>query len=51
MDSLRVVGTSPPRLDAREKVTGRAVFITDLQIPGMASTPLLRWRLPGCWRS
>jgi CO/xanthine dehydrogenase Mo-binding subunit len=46
MDTLRVVGTSPPRLDAREKVTGQAVFITDLQIPGMAHAKLWRSPLP-----
>ena len=41
-----VVGTSVPRVDAPAKVTGRAVFITDLQIPGMAYAKLWRSPLP-----
>ncbi len=41
-----VVGSSPPRTDAREKVTGQAVFITDLHIPGMVHAKLWRSPLP-----
>jgi CO/xanthine dehydrogenase Mo-binding subunit len=41
-----VVGASLPRVDAREKVTGQAVFITDLQIPGTAHAKLWRSPLP-----
>ena len=43
---LHTVGTSPHRLDAREKVTGRATFITDLRVPGMVYTKLWRSPLP-----
>ena len=43
---LHTVGTSPQRLDAREKVTGRATFITDLRVPGMVYTKLWRSPLP-----
>jgi CO/xanthine dehydrogenase Mo-binding subunit len=41
-----VVGTSPHRTDAREKVTGQATFITDLRLPGMVYTKLWRSPLP-----
>src|SRR5262249_25639632 len=43
---LQTVGTSPQRLDAREKVTGRATFISDLRVPGMVYTKLWRSPLP-----
>jgi CO/xanthine dehydrogenase Mo-binding subunit len=43
---MKVIGTLPPRTDAREKVTGRAVFITDLQIPGVVHAKLWRSPLP-----
>ncbi|MDH3605021.1 MAG: xanthine dehydrogenase family protein molybdopterin-binding subunit, partial [Candidatus Tectomicrobia bacterium] len=41
-----VVGASVPRVDAQAKVTGQAVFITDLQIPGMLHAKLWRSPLP-----
>jgi CO/xanthine dehydrogenase Mo-binding subunit/aerobic-type carbon monoxide dehydrogenase small subunit (CoxS/CutS family) len=40
--SLRVVGRSVPRADALDKVTGRARYVTDLELPGMAHVQLLR---------
>jgi CO/xanthine dehydrogenase Mo-binding subunit/aerobic-type carbon monoxide dehydrogenase small subunit (CoxS/CutS family) len=39
---LRVVGRSVPRADALDKVTGRARYVTDLELPGMAHARLLR---------
>jgi CO/xanthine dehydrogenase Mo-binding subunit/aerobic-type carbon monoxide dehydrogenase small subunit (CoxS/CutS family) len=39
---LRVVGRSVPRGDAVDKVTGRARYVTDLELPGMAHAQLLR---------
>ena len=39
---LRVVGHSVPRIDGGEKVTGRARYITDLAMPGMAHAKVLR---------
>src|SRR5882672_8054527 len=39
---LRVVGQSVPRVDGLEKVTGRARYVTDLVIPGMAHAKVLR---------
>ncbi|QGP93595.1 Nicotinate dehydrogenase large molybdopterin subunit [Neomoorella glycerini] len=32
---MAVVGTSPPRVDARSKVTGRAIYPADVNFPGM----------------
>ncbi|HEX9822019.1 MAG TPA: molybdopterin-dependent oxidoreductase [Methylomirabilota bacterium] len=43
---LRVVGRSVPRTDAIEKVTGRARYVTDLELPGMAHAALLRSPYP-----
>jgi CO/xanthine dehydrogenase Mo-binding subunit len=39
---LRVVGRPLPRVDGLEKVTGRARYVTDLEIPGMAHAKVLR---------
>jgi CO/xanthine dehydrogenase Mo-binding subunit len=39
---LRVVGQPVPRVDALEKVTGRARYVTDLTLPGMAHARVLR---------
>jgi len=36
------VGTSPPRLDAKSKVTGNAIFIEDMQFRGMLYGKALR---------
>ena len=36
------VGKSVPRLDGREKVTGRAVYCVDVQLPGMLYGAVLR---------
>jgi CO/xanthine dehydrogenase Mo-binding subunit len=43
---MNVVGTSPIRTDAVEKVTGRAVFISDIRLPGMMHAKLWRSPLP-----
>ena len=39
---LRVVGQSVRRADALEKVTGRARYLSDLELPGMGYARLLR---------
>jgi CO/xanthine dehydrogenase Mo-binding subunit len=44
--TFRVVGTSPPRLDAVEKVTGRTRFASDLAIGGMVHAKVWRSPLP-----
>ncbi len=43
---LSVVGQSVRRLDALEKVTGRARYVTDLELPGMLHAKLLRSPYP-----
>jgi len=40
------VGKSPVRLDARSKVTGRAIFIEDMQLKGMLYGKVLRSKYP-----
>lgn len=45
MPIKNVVGTSPTRLDARDKVTGKALFSGDLSMPGMLHMKtLFAWR-------
>ena len=39
---LSIVGTSLQRVDAREKVTGRAVYTSDIERPGMLHAVLVR---------
>jgi len=39
---LRVVGRPVPRVDALEKVTGRARYVTDLTMPGMVHAKVVR---------
>lgn len=43
---LRAVGHSVPRLDGREKVTGQARYVSDLTLPDMLHTRLLRSPYP-----
>ena len=33
--TYRIIGSSPPRLDSRDKVTGAAVFGIDVRVPGL----------------
>ncbi|HUF25395.1 MAG TPA: xanthine dehydrogenase family protein molybdopterin-binding subunit [Gemmatimonadaceae bacterium] len=33
--AFRLIGTSPPLVDTRDKVTGRALFGADVRVPGM----------------
>lgn len=40
--ALTIVGQRLPRVDAREKVTGRARFTTDIQRPGMLHVAFVR---------
>ncbi|MGH7845957.1 MAG: xanthine dehydrogenase family protein molybdopterin-binding subunit [Candidatus Binatia bacterium] len=44
--SFKVVGKSPARLDAAEKVTGKALYASDIVLPGMAYGKVLRSPLP-----
>jgi len=43
-EPLAIVGRSVPRLDAGDKVTGAARYVTDLALPGMVHARL--WRSP-----
>src|SRR5207237_5289815 len=42
MSPLKVVGRSTPRIDAPERVTGRAKYTSDIQLPGMLYAKVLR---------
>ena len=46
MESNEMIGTRVPRIDALEKVTGRAIYGTDLKLPGMLYAKVLRSPLP-----
>lgn len=45
-DALNIVGTSPSRLDAREKVMGRTRYTTDLTLSAMVHAKVWRSPLP-----
>lgn len=42
MNEHKYVGQRVPRVDGREKATGRAVYTTDIKLPGMLSAKILR---------
>lgn len=42
MEPFRVVGKPLPQIDARERVSGRAEFVSDIKIPGMLHGRILR---------
>ena len=44
--ALKVVGQSQPRVDGAEKVTGKAVYTVDVELPGMVHGKILRSPLP-----
>lgn len=46
MTELSVVGKDIPRIDALEKVTGRAKFTSDFKMPGMLYGKIVRSRCP-----
>lgn len=46
MEALGSVGKRIPKLDAADKVTGRAVYIQDLKVPGMLYGKILRSKYP-----
>ena len=46
MGEYSVVGTSVTRVDALEKVTGKAVYCTDIKLPGMLHVKVLRSPYP-----
>ena len=42
MVEFQVIGKSLPRIDAREKATGKAIFASDFRLPGMLYGKVLR---------
>ena len=46
MKDYSVIGKSLPRIDARDKVTGRALYTVDITMPGMLCGMILRSPLP-----
>ncbi len=44
--SLRVVGTAPLRLDAHDKVTGKATFLSDLRVEGLWEAVVVTTTVP-----
>src|SRR5919197_6366696 len=43
---MKVVGKAEPRVDGEEKVTGKALYTIDIDLPGMAHGKILRSPLP-----
>jgi CO/xanthine dehydrogenase Mo-binding subunit len=46
MKKERIVGTSVPRLEGRDKVTGQACYVDDMVLPGMIYGATVRSRIP-----
>ncbi|MEK6601936.1 MAG: molybdopterin cofactor-binding domain-containing protein, partial [Candidatus Binatota bacterium] len=44
--ALKIAGTSAPRLDGVEKVTGKALYTGDMDLPGMGFAKILRSPVP-----
>ncbi|TAJ75395.1 xanthine dehydrogenase family protein molybdopterin-binding subunit, partial [bacterium] len=44
--NLKIAGHSAPRLDGTEKVTGKALYTGDVELPGMGFAKILRSPLP-----
>ncbi|MFQ5902418.1 MAG: xanthine dehydrogenase family protein molybdopterin-binding subunit [Candidatus Binatia bacterium] len=44
--ALKIAGTGAPRVDGIEKVTGKALYTGDIELPGMAFAKILRSPLP-----
>lgn len=45
-EQMRLVSRALPRVDGPEKVSGRAVYSSDMRLPGMAFARVLRSRVP-----
>jgi CO/xanthine dehydrogenase Mo-binding subunit len=46
MENVRIVGTSVPRLEGREKVTGEACYVDDMVLSGMLYGATVRSHIP-----
>ncbi|MBI4527478.1 MAG: xanthine dehydrogenase family protein molybdopterin-binding subunit [Deltaproteobacteria bacterium] len=45
-EALKIIGRAPVRLDGEEKVTGKALYTVDVELPGMAHGKVLRSPFP-----
>ena len=48
MKPFNIIGSSPKRVDALEKVTGRAKFTADFKVPGMLHLKAVKSPLSPC---
>jgi len=46
MNTAPIVGTSVPRMEGRDKVTGRARYVDDMELPDMLFGATVRSRIP-----
>ena len=46
MSTNRIIGKSVPRLEGRGKVTGQALYVDDIVLPGMLFGATVRSRIP-----
>ena len=46
VDPMRTVGQNTPRVDAYERVTGKATYTRDIKLPGMLYARVLRSTVP-----
>ena len=46
---LKTVGHATTRIDARQRVTGKATYTNDVQLPGMLFARVLRSPHPHAW--
>ena len=49
VSQYRIVGTSPPRVDIPDKVTGKYVYVHNIRIPGMLHGRMVRPRGQGAY--
>ena len=45
-DKLKIIGKRITRIDALDKVTGRAIYTSDVKLPGMLYAKMLRSNVP-----
>ena len=45
-DKLKIIGKRVTRIDAHEKVTGKAKYTSDMKLPGMLYAKMLRSNVP-----
>ena len=45
-DKLKIIGKRVTRIDALEKVTGKAIYTSDMKLPGMLYAKMIRSKVP-----